>query len=386
MLRPDYEGGSIVNLMTSVAAAFGDASSAYVPLRGLPPQTLSAARTVVLLVIDGLGHEFLAREPLCRCMHAHLRGGITSVFPPTTTTAITTFLTGAAPQQHGLTGWFTRFAEAGGVVTTLRLTPRDNDTPLSEGGFDVNRLFAASPLFTRLAARCFVVTPRHIADSPFNRIHSAGAEIRSYRTLAQLFGSVAEIVRTGRTRQYVYAYWPELDHIGHERGIESRRARAHLLELDVALERFLGAARGSDTTVIVTGDHGMVDCGPRRCVNLEDHPRLAETLAMPLCGDSRTAYCYVHPPYRDGFVERVREELADAAVTVPSDDLLRESYFGLGEPHPALAERIGDFALLMSDRRSIKDWLPGERRYVHIGAHGGLSSAELFVPLILARA
>jgi len=40
---PDYAGGSIVNLMTSIAAAFGTSNPASLPLRG---QALAAALTV----------------------------------------------------------------------------------------------------------------------------------------------------------------------------------------------------------------------------------------------------------------------------------------------------------------------------------------------------
>ena len=55
------------------------------------------------------------------------------------------------------------------------------------------------------------------------------------------------------------------------------------------------------------------------------------------------------------------------------------------EAFPRLAERVGDFTLLMRGAYSIKDWLPGEQRYTHVGVHGGLSEAELLVPLIVAR-
>jgi hypothetical protein len=37
----------------------------------------------------------------------------------------------------------------------------------------------------------------------------------------------------------------------------------------------------------------------------------------------------------------------------------------------------------MKERYVIKDWLPGERHLTQIGVHGGLSAAELYVPLIL---
>ena len=49
-----------------------------------------------------------------------------------------------------------------------------------------------------------------------------------------------------------------------------------------------------------------------------------------------------------------------------------------------LAERVGDYTLLMKDRYVIKDWLPGEGRFMHVGVHGGLTREELYVPLVVA--
>ena len=40
----------------------------------------------------------------------------------------------------------------------------------------------------------------------------------------------------------------------------------------------------------------------------------------------------------------------------------------------------------MRGRHTIKDWLPGEKRFLHIGNHGGTSAEEMYVPLILAEA
>jgi hypothetical protein len=40
----------------------------------------------------------------------------------------------------------------------------------------------------------------------------------------------------------------------------------------------------------------------------------------------------------------------------------------------------------MKDDYTIKDWIAGEPRYLTIGVHGGVSAAEMHVPLILAAA
>ncbi len=58
---PDYQGGGIVNLMASIAGAFGGDPRSYPPLDVLGRGWLRAHRNIVLVVIDGLGYEWLKR-------------------------------------------------------------------------------------------------------------------------------------------------------------------------------------------------------------------------------------------------------------------------------------------------------------------------------------
>ena len=88
---------------------------------------------------------------------------------------------------------------------------------------------------------------------------------------------------------------------------------------------------------------------------------------------------------RRQFEDYVTTELAEHATLYPSEQLLEEGWFGLGEAHPELLMRIGDYTLVMKGRSTIKDWIPGEHRHVHIGVHGGVSEAEMAVPLVIFR-
>ena len=99
MHLPNYKDGSIVNLMGSIMHAFGERSM-YGSLRGLDVDTLCRSNSIVLLVLDGLGYEYLQEQDADCFLRTHLHQKITSVFPSTTATGITTFLTGLAPQQH----------------------------------------------------------------------------------------------------------------------------------------------------------------------------------------------------------------------------------------------------------------------------------------------
>ncbi len=379
---PDYHGGSIVNLTASLIRACGGDEGLYAPLSGIDGDALSDATNIVLMVIDGLGYEYLSRHGRRGVLHGHLRGSLTSVFPSTTATAITTFLTGTAPQQHALTGWFMYVRQMDGVLAVLPFTRRGATTE-SAPGVDPRVLFDQPSLFDRIKRPTYQVIPDRIANSRYNVAHSGAATTVPYRSMSQFINMIERTIRADARHKFIYAYWPELDGLGHEHGSGSRSVATHFAQLEYALERLIGQLKGSDTTLVVTADHGMIDTTPDRVIEVSDHPELARSLIRPLCGERRSAYCYVNPARTRQFETYVTEVLGEYTTLVKSGDLIAEGYFGLGDPHPALHERIGDYALLMKDNYVIKDWVPGERHHVQLGVHGGLSAEELNVPLVI---
>lgn len=386
MILPEYQGGSIVNLMASIGTALGATSSHYPPLQALPPSRLDRARTLVLLVIDGLGYEYLCRRGAGTWLHDNLAARITSTFPPTTATAIPAFFTGSAPLQHGFTGWFTWFRELGSILTVLPFRTRYGGYNGTGHGADPLRLSAQVPLVDGIQAACHVVSPARIAHSAFNRAFSGKADIQAYETLGDFCEVIAALVAKRESRQYVYAYWPEFDSLSHRHGVASSEVALHLDELDTALRQLASGLAGSDTQLVITADHGFIDTRPERILQLSDYPELEDALLMPLSGEPRFAYCYVRADKRAQFESCVVSELADCVTLHHSYELLDMQCLGLGEPHPRIAERIGDYALEMKDNYAIRDWIPGERSYQYTGVHGGTSAAEMYVPLILIEA
>lgn len=376
---PDYRGGSLVNLMSSVATALG-AGSAYAPLAALPPDALASARHVVMLVVDGLGLDYVrGREGALR---SHLRRQLTSVFPSTTASAIPVFLTGLAPQQHGLTGWHMYFREIGAVAAPLPFRLRTGKQGLRDAGVTPTQLFGLTSLFDRLPVPCHVVSPQHIVHSDFNVALSGGAQRHGYQTLDELFGTIAGLLQSTAPRSYVYAYWPQLDSLAHEYGIGSAQVAAAFAALDAAFAQLLEAARGTDSVIVVTADHGFVDTD--QTIDLDDHPALRDTLLLPLCGEPRAAFAYVREGRAQQFEDYVRTQLGDRVDLVPSETLLNQGWLGPGAAHPRLKDRIGDYVLLPRGKAILRDWLVGEPRHVHVGVHGGTSAAEMTVPLVVA--
>lgn len=379
LVRPDYAGGGLVNLMSSIAGALGG-SSPYLPLTALPPEALSGARHLVLLVVDGLGHDFLCGRD--GALRRHLLGPLTSVFPSTTASAIPTFLTGLAPQQHGLTGWNMYFREIGAIVAPLPFRVRTGRHALREAGVTPAQLFGLAPLFDRLPLPSHVVSPRQIVHSDFNVALSGKARRHAYESLDEMAAVIAALLRISAERSYVHAYWPQIDTLAHEFGVHSAPVAEAFAALDAAFARLLDVAQETRSRIVVTADHGFVDAD--ETIDLDDHPDLRETLLLPLCGEPRVAYAYLRSGREAQFEAYIRAHLADRVHVLRSEDLVRQGWLGPGAAHPGLRDRLGDFVLVPRGRAILRDWLQGEARYTHVGMHGGLSAAEMIVPLVVS--
>jgi predicted AlkP superfamily pyrophosphatase or phosphodiesterase len=376
---PDYAGGSVVNLMSSIATALGG-DSPYPPLEALPPESLAGARHLVLLVVDGLGHGFLSGRD--GALRRHLVGPLTSVFPSTTASAIPTFLAGLAPQQHGLTGWNMYFREIGAVVAPLPFRVRTGRHALRDAGVTPAQLFGLTPLFDRLPVSSHVVSPRQIVHSDFNVTLAGKAKRHGYESLDEMFALIAGLLRIEAPKRYIHAYWPQLDSLAHEFGIGSAPVAEAFASLDAGFARLAEIARQTGSRIVVTADHGFIDTD--ETIDLDDHPGLRDTLLLPLCGEPRVAYAYLRAGRVAQFEAYVRTHLAGRVDAIPSDAVVRQGWLGPGTPHPGLRDRLGDYVLIPRGRAILRDWLAGEVRYTHVGVHGGLSAEEMLVPLVVS--
>lgn len=385
-ILPDYNGGSIANLMVSIAAACGlSGDGVYPELEALPSSRLAGARNVVLVVIDGLGFDTVQRLGAGGHLHRHLLGAMTSVFPSTTAAAATCLLNGQTAQQHGLTGWHMFFREIGCILAVLPLLPRHGGPDLRKCGIDPDLLLNSRALFPRLKRQSHVVSPAWIVNSDFNLLYSAGAQRTSFQKSEDFFRAIAGVVRADHGPKYLHAYYPKLDSLAHEFGIASKEVARCFATLDAGFGHLLDELKGSDTALVVTADHGFIDVAPEQALDLAQYPDLAATLALPLCGERRAVWCYVHPDRAWRFEQCVAEQLADQTWLYRSEDLIARGWFGRGRPHPRLADRIGHYALIMKDGWTLADGLPGEKPHTMIGVHGGVSTAEMQVPLIFAE-
>lgn len=381
---PDYQDGSIVNLMSRIGERFGRKARTHGPCAALGASTLEDYEQVILLVIDGLGYDYVLQQP--GMLRSACQASLSSVFPSTTATSVTGFLTGEAPQQHGLTGWFTYLAEVDAVTAVLPCTLRGSKTRLAELGVNIGRLYSHPIFFDELNCPSHLISQNWILSTDFNSVHTGRASTHGYETLEEMSEQIVQCVKRASSDQFIYAYWSEFDYLSHVHGNHSETVTQHYRQLQSAVAGIMQQLKGTRSVLLISADHGFIDTSPQQCITVNNHPELQQCLSMPLSGEPRAAYCYVKPGCHETFVNYLHEHFSEQLQCVASHDLLARHVFGLGEAHPALASRIGDYTLIMKENFIIKDWMASENHFFHTGVHGGVSFQEMYVPLIMLPA
>lgn len=384
---PDYGGGCITNLLASVIRHLGGSS----PHAGLDNvgACLDGASRVGYLVVDGLGAQQLRRY-LARGGGRHFFGvhpfrEITTVFPATTAAAVTTFLTGASPAEHGILGWHLHLSDLG-LVSTVLLGLTRTGVPYAPRAFDLRAYLALPSRLASVPAPRLLVSPWRIARSRFSRAAGCWTGVQPFVTLRGLGRRLAAFARRKQfDHGLAYAYWPAYDSACHRWGCDHPLADRALDAVDRVLGRVVSRLRGTGTVLLVLGDHGLVDAGPAEQHDLADVPGFYETLAVLPSGDARQVHCFVRPATERRFLELVRRHLDDACVCLPAHETFSMGLWGPGPEHPALRRRVGDYVLIARDGHALASSVPGRPRETHVAHHGGLSEAEVVVPLYAVR-
>ncbi|MGM0413411.1 MAG: alkaline phosphatase family protein, partial [Pseudomonadota bacterium] len=378
-IPPAYDGAGLVNLVASVARGVG-ADVPAVPAPLLDPERVAGSRVVVFALIDGLGRAAVERHP-DSWLARHCAGELTSVFPSTTTSALTTFYTGVPPAAHGLPAWFTWLREAGTVAVPLAHNTRYGHLDLRTAGVLPGPLYTTAPWARQADRPVATCQPGWLQGTPYSRHHSTGRH-HDLESPGDLPGLVDRLAGEPGPR-LLQVYWPAFDALSHQHGTEGEATRDHFRELDAALAA-TAAALPEDGLLIVTADHGLIDVADGGLHELSALPELAAMLTVPPCGEGRVPFLYP----RAGAIEETRaaltEGLGEAVTAIHTREAIRErGWLGPGPAHPELSPRIGDLVVEMAPGHVLTGdpWRPGIRQRA---VHGGLSREEMAIPAIIA--
>ncbi len=354
---PTYDGPGLASL---VPALLGATRVDWLP------EPLAGARSVVLLVIDGLGWDQLQARGAALPTFVGMSGSaITSVAPSTTAAALTSITTGVAPSQHGLIGY--RVRVDGATLNALSWHTEGRNPP------DPRSVQRHAPFRGRDVP---VVTKSEFRNTGFTEAHLRGGRLEGWRAVSSLVEQCRRLVIAGEP--FVYAYYPGVDEVAHAHGLEDGFFEAEVHFADRLVGDLLEVLPG-DTALVVTADHGQVDLNPESWLELGDLGELVDVCS----GDGRFRYLHARRGAADELLAGARAQFGACAWVRSRDELLRDGWLG-PEPPTVVRRRLGDVVLAARDAVAFVDpALP--REAMLRSAHGSLTAAEMEVPLLAAR-
>ena len=364
---PFTSGPTLADVTPSAAAAIG--VPGFADVLGLGP-----VQHVVVCLVDGLSWTALqAHRALAPAVTDLAGGAIAAAFPTTTPVGLGSLGTGLLPGTHGLVGAAFELPETGEVLSPLQWGAHPTPVAVQPEPTVFERV-------ARTGARVTTVAPGAYRDSGLTRAALRGAE---YVPAEDIPSRVAALHQTQSTaeRTFTYVYWPELDRTGHEFGLDSDQWRRALQRVD-RLVAGLGDVLVPGSAMVVTADHGMVDCPREERIDVEADARLVAGVRR-IAGEPRARHVYVHEGAQEDVRAAWAEVLGGAATVLSRRDLVEAGYFG--DVDPGVADRIGDVMAIARGRAMLASVVDPTVSQL-IGQHGALTDDELLIPALVRSA
>jgi hypothetical protein len=330
------------------------------------PAPLEGADAVVLLVLDGLGWEAIQHHGSDLPVLGALEGrAITTVAPSTTAAALTSLATGLAPSQHGVVGY--RMRVDGSVLNVLLWR-----TPKGKGPdpYLVQRhdAFLGRPIPT--------VTKQEFRNSGFTDAQLRGTRFVGWSAASSLVVHCRQLIAAGE--RLVHAYYPSVDTVAHEHGLDNDFYRAELCATDALVGELL-AELPESVALLVSSDHGQIHIGADGWIAIPELDPLVDLQA----GDARFRYLYARRGAARELAEAAHEAVGGRAWVKTREELLDDGWLG-PRPTGSIGGRIGDVVLAARDPVAFVD--PAMPREALLRSmHGSLTAAEMEVPLLAGR-
>lgn len=360
MEPPSYTGGGLVNLVAELEQRLTRGSLSP----GLAPSLacqLEATDTYVLVLADGLGCAQLD-HPAASSLAEDQAGVLQAPFATTTTVSLATVATGLPPRRHGVLGHLMWLEER--VVNTLKWV----DPTGAPVRYPTEQLLPSPNLWERLAAagvEPIVIQPAAFATTPLTRALYRGARFEGFHHPDEAVEATVSLAR--EPGRMILTYLPQVDFAAHVWGQGSEEYAQALGEVDTVWSH-LRSRLPAGVVAVLTSDHGHVDYRPDDKLVIRDR-RFDQLTCF---GDPRAVL--INGP------EDLAAELAETTggTLVPGSDAA--PLWGPGPEHPEFSSRRPDWVLFAPDGRLI---LPKGFDKRLVGYHGGLTPAEVEIPMIV---
>ena len=365
-MYPDYDH-CIVDIPNALLRHYGVQSKGS-HLTKLENALKHNHKNVVFIILDGMGIDMMQHQlGFFSFLRRHIKDKISSVFPPTTVAATTSYYCGLLPIEHGWLGWAPYFKDVDRPVEMY--TNKDYYT-----GEIVEKNFSEKMPWKHIFDRIKEVNSNvQLTEILPASIHPDGAT-----DFQKLCNRILEKSKQ-EGRQFVLTYWGDPDHTSHVHGPYSKEVKDVLLNLNQRIKKLCSELK--DTLVIISADHGHIENNNE--VLLNDYPDLMECLANPLGLDTRAQSVILKPGKEEQFTSLFHKYFEKDFILIKSADAVAQGLFGNGVEHPCVRDMLGDYLIIAKKEKTLVQRFSNDTYWHMLGIHSGITNKEMLVPLIL---
>ena len=388
LVRPSPDRLNIVDLANAVASIGGAQDVPYSPGAATVADLVGPADHIVFVIVDGLGLNVVNTDHGADFLAAHVVAELTTVFPSSTPTVLTSYATGQWPASHGVPSWYLYLDEIDSIATIIHYSRRGDDKDLGSLGLTPDQAYATPSLASKMAWSTFAVVPEKIADTPFSlycRGYPQSYGRYGYKDLEDAAGAVLKRLRECSGPTCTHLYIPHVDSASHQYGIGHDMTKQVVGVVNGLLGR-ISAHLPSNGTIVVSADHGLIDVAAN-AHEIEPDDELVGYLEHEPWGTAPSVMLQVREDRAVEFESRFRERFGEDFFMLPTDEALELELFGPGPVSPVTRRRMGNYLALSAGSSAIhyNYHRTRERGPRKVADHGGLTADEMIVPLIVAR-
>ena len=376
LILPNYEH-CILNTITSILKYY-KVNTNHKTLPTLDQKLEQKYDNIVFIILDGMGEHILNNISPNGYFNENKLDTVTSVYPSTTTAALTTYYSGRPPFETGWIAWSQYFKEYGRAIDMLSHKESYIGEDLKNTKIDVfKEIVNYKTIYEQIEEASPDVKAYEITPS-----YSDKRAKRSIRAdnLNELISNV-EMVCSTQGKKFILAYSDNPDGILHKFGTQSEEAKEYILNAEKQVQEMI-LKLPKDTMVIISADHGHKDI--EKVYSLNDYPEIRECLIMPESLESRSVTFWVKEDMKTQFEERFNRIFKDDFWLMTKEEFLEKNMLGFGEKHPKIDDFIGNYIALSTGSSIIKiETFLGEGKKAKKSTHCGLTKEEMEVPLIV---
>lgn len=374
---PDYDN-SILNLITSILKYYRVETN-HSTLEELDMKLYEKDyKNVVLIILDGLGTHILNNIP-STFLKEHTIKTITSVYPSTTTAALTTYYSGKPPYETGWIAWSQYFKEFGRPINMLKHVESFTNNFLNKSTLNVFwDKINYNPIFEKIEeasanVKAYEITPDY-SDKRSKRSLRAN-------NIDELCENI-ELLCNSNGKKFIMAYSDNPDGLLHKYGCNSEEAKNMILNAEDKIEDLTKKINMEETLIIVSADHGHKDI--EKSSSILDYPEIIDLLIMPPSLESRCLAFWVKEDKKEQFEAIFNDIFKDEFLLLKTEDALNMNLFGFGQKHKKIDDFLGNYLAISKSGSMIRletYFAPGKE--IKKSTHCGLTKEEMEVPLIL---